>query len=1024
MRRHINRAVLAILLMLLIHVCIATETPDAKGSTKYLDAVREFADNVLKYGRDTYGPKRTPLFVDGLNVHDPNKPVEWISPEGEKWVLSNLASQQNLFRTLDGLTKITGDPKYRQAAVEAIEYAFDNLRSPNGLLYWGTNTAYDVRGDEVFGWRLGKGYAHCLKGHLPYYNLMWEVDPNGTKQFMEAFWSAHIWDWSNLDMNRWSNYGEIEEPVGKVWKHEYKGGPIFLESDKGGSFLNTGTDLIYAAAWLTKLSGEKEPLVWAKRLANRYVDTRHPNTGISYLMYTKPRFVTKETYDDVLRKLVPGTTKFLSSCFPYLSNPISYKSAVGFFTSTPGTSTHSRIFYWQSLLLVGEMLDGEGNKFKQWALEELIALGKASYHKKDNVYVPILTDGTNLEGYVVKEDGPLGPKGPTLQPFRVGPSTLWAYAMAYRVTNDEFMWEMTRSIALGNEFEDIGATAKDEPKLNLGTDCSDPYALLAFLELHRATGKDDFLKIAKKIGDNILGARFHKGFFVASNNHIYAKLDAINSLVLLHLHLTIEEEAPTISKVWPGVSFFAMSYRKKDIVFDNQIIYTLTESTEPPISLQEAAAVGDTDLVKSIIEKGTGVNAREGAFCRTALHHAAMRGHKDLTEFLMAEGATVNTGDNRGRTPLHFAAQEGNKEIVELLIAKGANVNVKSNEGQTPVDVTAERGRKEVVKLLMEKGGAIPTISTIYLAAFFGDLDRVKSFIGEDTDVNAKDQSGSTPLIMAISGGHIDVVKFLIDKGADVNVGNKQNWTPLHRAAEDGQKIMVELLIAKGADVNAKDQWGETVLEAACWSGHADIAELLLAKGADVNAKDKSGNTPLSYAVWNVDTGLVRLLVEHGAKFDVKARDGWTAFHWAAAQGNRELVEFFVSKGADVSSFHMAACVGDLARVKGFIQQGTDIDTKDEMDGTPLYWAACIGQTDVAEYLVAKGANVNVKTNRNRTPLHQAAKAGARELVELLIAKGADMNAKDNKGKTPLWDAQKEGHTEIVELLKKQVAKE
>jgi len=33
--------------------------------------------------------------------------------------------------------------------------------------------------------------------------------------------------------------------------------------------------------------------------------------------------------------------------------------------------------------------------------------GKASYRREDNVYVPILTDGTNLEGYVVKKDGPL-----------------------------------------------------------------------------------------------------------------------------------------------------------------------------------------------------------------------------------------------------------------------------------------------------------------------------------------------------------------------------------------------------------------------------------------------------------------------------------------------------------------------------------------------------------------------------------------------------------------------------------------
>jgi len=116
--------------------CIPMENLCAEEDSKYLEAVREFADNVLKYWRDNYGPKHTPLFVDGVNVNT-HEPVKWIAPNGDKWILSNLASQQNLFRTLDGLTKITGDQKYRQAAMEAIEYAFANLRSPNGLLYWG-----------------------------------------------------------------------------------------------------------------------------------------------------------------------------------------------------------------------------------------------------------------------------------------------------------------------------------------------------------------------------------------------------------------------------------------------------------------------------------------------------------------------------------------------------------------------------------------------------------------------------------------------------------------------------------------------------------------------------------------------------------------------------------------------------------------------------------------------------------------------------------------------------------------------
>ena len=117
---------------------------------RYLAAVREFADNVLKYGRDTYGPKQTPLFVDGLNVNT-HEPVKWIAPNGDRWILSNLASQQNLFRTLDGLTRITGDPKYKQAAMDAIKYAFDNLRSPNGLLYWGGHSAYDAGADKPCG---------------------------------------------------------------------------------------------------------------------------------------------------------------------------------------------------------------------------------------------------------------------------------------------------------------------------------------------------------------------------------------------------------------------------------------------------------------------------------------------------------------------------------------------------------------------------------------------------------------------------------------------------------------------------------------------------------------------------------------------------------------------------------------------------------------------------------------------------------------------------------------------------------
>ena len=76
--------------------CWAAETAPAPAEAeRYIKVVREFADNVLKHGRDKYGPKHTPLFVDGLDVNT-REPVKW-KHDGQTWIMSNLASQQNLF---------------------------------------------------------------------------------------------------------------------------------------------------------------------------------------------------------------------------------------------------------------------------------------------------------------------------------------------------------------------------------------------------------------------------------------------------------------------------------------------------------------------------------------------------------------------------------------------------------------------------------------------------------------------------------------------------------------------------------------------------------------------------------------------------------------------------------------------------------------------------------------------------------------------------------------------------------------
>ena len=157
--------------------------------------------------------------------------------------------------------------------------------------------------------------------------------------------------------------------------------------------------------------------------------------------------------------------------------------------------------------------------------------------------------------------------------------------------------------------------------------------------------------------------------------------------------------------------------------------------------------------------------------------------------------------------------------------------------------------------------GCGPSIS-IHESVETGDIEVIKQHLAAGADVNAKNDSGLTPLHYAESK---EIAEILITAGADVNAGGQM--TPLHYAASDGKKEIAELLIANGADVNAQSLVGMTPLREAANQGHDLIVELLVAKGADVNLKDSGGRTPLDNTLKAFHTTkTVDLLRKHGGK--------------------------------------------------------------------------------------------------------------------------------------------------------------
>ena len=89
----------------------------------------------------------------------------------------------------------------------------------------------------------------------------------------------------------------------------------------------------------------------------------------------------------------------------------------------------------------------------------------------------------------------------------------------------------------------------------------------------------------------------------------------------------------------------------------------------------------------------------------TPLHLAALNGHKDVAELLLANKAEVNAKDNHGETPLHLAAVNGHKDVAELLLANKADVNAKVNDGSTPLHYAVTKGHGDVAELLRQYGG-------------------------------------------------------------------------------------------------------------------------------------------------------------------------------------------------------------------------------------------------------------------------------------------------------------------------------
>jgi ankyrin repeat protein len=234
--------------------------------------------------------------------------------------------------------------------------------------------------------------------------------------------------------------------------------------------------------------------------------------------------------------------------------------------------------------------------------------------------------------------------------------------------------------------------------------------------------------------------------------------------------------------------------------------------------IHEAAAVGDLDKVRALIEADlTLVESRDGRGC-TPLYIACIRHQVAVAHFLIDNGADVNARNNGNQTPLHAAngVYGQDVDLIKRLIAKGANVNAQGSRGETPLHWAAARGNLTVAKLLMDN----------------------------DADPSAYDQAFGTVLQHAINQSHPQMAKLLIENGAKLNQKDPSGRTELHLAAINGYADLTRILIENSAGIHAVDRHNRTALYYTAKHGYRSVADILVAAGANQDAIVESNYGP------------------------------------------------------------------------------------------------------------------------------------------------------------------------------------
>mmetsp|Transcript_38487 Transcript_38487/g.53433 ORF Transcript_38487/g.53433 Transcript_38487/m.53433 type:complete len:762 (+) Transcript_38487:110-2395(+) len=151
------------------------------------------------------------------------------------------------------------------------------------------------------------------------------------------------------------------------------------------------------------------------------------------------------------------------------------------------------------------------------------------------------------------------------------------------------------------------------------------------------------------------------------------------------------------------------------------------------------------------------------------------------------------------RTPLHLASSHGHLATVQLLLESNSDVNAKDSQGLTPLAAAVYKANWAAVGECLRSHGAQLLLP-----------------------------NEGEALCSAAHSWDSALIRRLCENGCDVNAANFDGRRAIHLAAAIGSMSVAQVLMEFKADVKVLDRWGYTAMDEAKLSGHQDIVNFLL----------------------------------------------------------------------------------------------------------------------------------------------------------------------------------------------------